>query len=137
METLLDKTMGKVRVKVYMESDYHPDLDWIGTFSNEWAEGCLEWNGERHSYKYFHPQPGMEEYAEHDMQRMKAYNRGDWVMVGIVAKVYINGKELGCNSVWGIEWDYTTQDCHLKIMRDVAHCAIKEAREFVSSLQVA
>ena len=137
MDTIFDKTIGKVRVKGYMEPDNYPDLDWIGTFSNEWAEGCLEWGGGRNSYKYFHPQQGLEEYAERDMERMKAYDRGDWMMVGIIAKVYIAGKELGCYSVWGFEYEYTIDEWHREEARSITKEAIREARQFISSLQPA
>ena len=134
METLLNKTIGKTHVVVTMEPDYDPDLSWIGTFSNEWKEHALEWNGGRNSYKYFHCQPGMEEYAEQEFELMKAYNRDEWMMVGIIAKVYVNGKELGHSSLWGIEYDYTVKDYHHEVKRDVAWQAIKEAREFIASL---
>jgi hypothetical protein len=56
----------------------------------------------------------MEEYAHRDYERMLAYERGDWGMVGVKATAEIRTSEEGhhwlCNDIrsgglWGIEND--------------------------------
>jgi len=134
MKRLIDIQIGKIHVIAEMVPDNHPDLSYLGTFSNNYSEGALEWNEGSRSFKYFIPQPGMEDYAAQNMELMKAYNRGEWFMIGIVSKVYVNGKELGIDSLWGIEYSYSIDDYHREIARDCVHAALNDARTFLESL---
>lgn len=66
-------------------------------------------------------------YALEDWARMEAYERGDWHMVGVVATVYIDGKEVAESSVWGIESD-SGEDYLDEVGRDMIFEALTEAR---------
>lgn len=135
METLLNKTIGNISVMVSLVHDLHPDLSFLGEYSNEPAEGAIETGltDGRH-YPYFNPQPGMEEYAKEDYERMKAYNRGDWMMVGVIASIKWDGRMLGSGSLWGVEYAFKVEDYHNEFMRDVVSEAIAEARTFLASV---
>jgi hypothetical protein len=68
--------------------DEWPDLSWIGEYSNSPKEGAIEVGEGPRSYTYFNP--ANVEYADQDYERMKAYNRGDWYMLGVWAEVEIS-----------------------------------------------
>ena len=97
--------------------DYDADLSWIGTFSNEPEEFAIEHDGGRNSFKYFNPQKGAcenKKQAKRDYERIMAYDRGDWGMIGIMAEaetaVSIGNNcwkldKITSGGLWGIETD--------------------------------
>ena len=135
METIVNKTIGRVNISVNLVMDEWPDLSYLGVFSNQWKEGALEYSTDRNTMPYFIPEN--PEYGQEDMQRMKDYNNNQWMMVGIVATVSIDGREIGNYSVWGFEYEYKVEDYHMDESRSIARQSIREAREFISSLQPA
>lgn len=98
---------------------YHRETEFLKLESSNYA-------GER----------SMLTYLFQDADRLRAYYRGDWLYVGIVAIVHVNGREIGNASTWGIESD--SDDPYFREMgREVAHEAIAEARQWLESLAVA
>lgn len=111
------KKINKITIK--QVPDYDADLSWIGTFSDTAeSEFAIEHTeGERNSYKYFNPQKGAcenKKQARRDYDRMIAYDRGHWGMIGITAEaetmIDIGGgswkvDKITSGGLWGIESD--------------------------------
>jgi hypothetical protein len=99
--------------------DYDADLDWIGTFDREpQSEFAIEHEPDNNrTYNWFNPQKGAVEnkkQAKRDYERLLAYDRGDWGMIGIKAEAHIacslDGKTWKLDTItsgglWGIETD--------------------------------
>lgn len=64
-----------------------------------------------------------------DVDRLEAYERGDWCSIGIVASVHVDGVEVAESSVWGFESDMPEKDLRYE-ERNVAGMALQEAREW-------
>jgi hypothetical protein len=110
------KKINKIIIKHI--PDYEADLSWIGTFDDEPKdEFAIKHNGGREQYAYFNPQKGAVEnkkQAKRDYERMMAYDRGEWGMVGIKAEAETaisigNGcwklDTITSGGLWGIETD--------------------------------
>ena len=108
------KKIAKIEVEVI--PDYDADLSYLGTFDAEpKGEHAIEHEpNDPSTHNWFNCQTGMEEYAQREYERMLAYDRGEWGMVGVkaVAEIQISddGKNWLCNEVasgglWGIEND--------------------------------
>lgn len=99
--------------------DYDADLDWIGTFDREpKSDLAIEHEPDNNrTYNWFNAQKGTCEtkaQARREYERMLAYNRGDWGMIGIKAKAETaisigqgNWKldTITSGGLWGIETD--------------------------------
>jgi len=127
-------TLDSISVK--QELDTADDLSWIGTYTDTWEDHyictvCGDFLGDHdhlgcyyspRGWKYFAPYAGGEkpdskyyrEYALQDYNRMVAYNRNDWWMIGIIAEAVVSyqinrhDKRLECFTscgLWGIESD--------------------------------
>lgn len=64
-----------------------------------------------------------------------------WGYVGVWAKVYLEGREIGSASLWGIEDDwagffkpYNSESYILECARDVAKEAVHDARQFMQAI---
>jgi len=132
IETLLSKNLGKVNVTATLVADYQPDLSWIGEYSNQPGPNAIETGRSGNHYPYFNP--ANAEYAQEEFKQMEAYNRDEWMMVGVCVTIKADGRILGDTSLWGIEFSYTVEDYHREVMRDMFHCAIEEARKFLVSI---
>lgn len=100
-------------VTVERYTDDCPDLSFIGEYSDKPADGAIdrEENGDRlrGQYRYFNPGSDPE-YARQDYERMEAYERQEWCMVGVraEARVILSGtviQELTSSGIWGVESD--------------------------------
>ncbi len=113
--------------RVYVERmlDEYPDLSHLGEYGNSPTSECAidrEARGDagRNECRWFNPtmtgeQTGNPDSPEQDYQRMEAYNRGDWHMVGIraVAEVVTASgtiQTLRSGGLWGIESDSGNDD---------------------------
>lgn len=146
IETLCNKTVGRIRLTVQMIPDYDPDLSWLGEYSNMPGNGAIDTGRGGRYLKYFNPPienyegaeaDEIEKYCRQDFERMEGYNNNEWMMVGVLASVYVDGRKVGDASLWGIEFEYQIEDYHREIMRDEAREALTEARRFIRSLQPA
>ena len=95
--------------------DEHPDLSWIGEFSDTPKDGAInhkERSGERHVYQYFNPaNPG---YAEQEYKEMMDYENGNYCFIGVQAEAVVsyptgnNSRRLEwftSGGLWGIHSD--------------------------------
>lgn len=64
-------------------------------------------------------------YMCQDYERMEGLMRGDWSMTGILVTIYVDGKDVACASLWGIESD-CGQDYVDEITRDLIAQATAE-----------
>jgi hypothetical protein len=117
------------KVVVYHETDTFSDLSWIGKYSDypgpadrtidRVARGHVEPSVVDREYRYFiAAMSGDEtknpESVEEDYQRMEAYNRGAWHMLGIYAVAVVSydighgsrrQESLRSDGLWGVESD--------------------------------
>lgn len=70
-----------------------------------------------------------------DADRMEAYERQEWGMLGIVATVTVDGCVIGSASLWGIESDSGSAYIRSNA-REVAAEAIADAREWFTNRAV-
>lgn len=116
--------MSKIKilsVRIERVPDTFPDLSYLGKYDNQptvaWAIDRKERGDMRHGqYRYFNPamsgkETGNDASPEQDYQRSEAYNRGDWWVVGIIAKAEVRLTEHGptqtlrSGGLWGVESD--------------------------------
>lgn len=112
--------MNKIKlIKVWTESrtEDQPDLSHLGEYTNDGSKAgaiARENCGSR-EYRFFVPamtgeETGNLESPRQDFERMEAYNRGDWCMIGICAKaeVVLTGnavQTIHSGGLWGVESD--------------------------------
>lgn len=133
IETLKELKIGRISLTVTMVADYSPDLSWIGEYSNEAGPNAIETGRTDPRYfKYFNP--ANAEYAQQEFEHMEKYERNEWMMTGICATIWLDGKVIGDDSLWGIEYAYTIEDYHRETMYDVTNCALIQARTFLKSI---
>lgn len=92
-----------------------------------------------------------------DYRRMESYNRGNWGMVACVVTVTLDGREVGGDSLWGIESDCgadyeaeTVREVIAEAKRDTVHnwrnlrdnaatflAAVNQARDFLANTATA
>lgn len=107
-------------VTVKRVQDESPDLSWIGEYGNSPKSPAAidrEERGERGhgEYRYFNPQltgeeTGNPQSPEQDYERMEAYSRGEWCMLGIIAEAEVQFtattvQTISSGGLWGIESD--------------------------------
>jgi hypothetical protein len=110
------------KVKVRRRPDNDPDLSYLGEYSRTPGKGAIDRVARGDCGKgelpYFTPcmtgeETGNPASPEQDYQRMEAYNRGAWCMVGLQAEATIS-IDLGgiktlqtvrSGGLWGIESD--------------------------------
>ncbi len=86
--------------------DEYPDLDHLGKFSDTWPEGAIEHSDDPRMARYFIP--ANTDYAQQDYERMLAYDRNEWCMLGVVAEIYFKDKGYPLarsGGLWGVESD--------------------------------
>ena len=86
--------------------DVETDLRHLGDFSDTWQEGAIEHSDNSRYYRYFIP--ANPEYAQQDYERMLAYDRNEWCMLGVVAEIYFKDKGYPLarsGGLWGVESD--------------------------------
>ena len=112
------------RVWVEWRRDEDPDLSFLGEYADTATSSAAidrEARGDKgnREFRFFNPamtgdETGNPDSPEEDYRRMEAYNRGDWCMVGCVAKAEVLVPSgAGCSTVqvihsgglWGIESD--------------------------------
>ncbi len=90
------------KIRFVRETDFYPDLSWIGTFDSE-AKSELairHHNGNANQLPWFNPQPGActtHKQARKVYERMMAYERGEWEEQGIKAEAEIHTSADGRN----------------------------------------
>jgi hypothetical protein len=108
-----------LRVTIHRDVDGSPDLSWLGEYTNRPSEHSVDRQERgdigRHEYRYFTPaltgeETGNADSPVQDYERMEAYNRGDWCMVGVwaEAEVQLGGticQRIRSGGLWGIESD--------------------------------
>lgn len=115
--------MSRVRIKrsefnQVRKVDESPDLSWLGEYDNEPGENAIDREaiGDRNrgEYRYCNvtmsaADTGNPDSVQQDYNRLEAYNRGEWCMIGIWAevRVYIAGvmQIIRSGGLWGIESD--------------------------------
>lgn len=111
-------------------------LDSSGLWRN--AKGQIqsepETNSPRMEYDFTFHDNGYDRllYALQDSRRMDALNNGDWMFIGVKATVTLNGREIGSDSLWGIESD-SDESYFAEAERDCIACAVADARLWLSS----
>lgn len=124
----------KVKINYKPDSVSTNDLCWLGEYSNKWRPGAIDrFEGDPHrsrdQYRYFHPafspnsindlhkELHKSGYSRHEAytiahsvayieyRRMESFLDGNADLLGLVATVYYQNKELESSSVWGIESD--------------------------------
>jgi len=75
-------------------------------------------------------------YACLDYERVEGLSRGDWEYMGCVAKVLVEGVEVGCDSLWGIESD-SGDGYPREVERGVVSMALSEASDTLEKLAMA
>lgn len=165
IDTMIDRTIGGIRLTVRTVADYDPDLSWLGRYVDRAKRdrsvplysretgGILmpssdQWRDERgrimrepaeygigREYRFIELTDAADSLASavSDARRLESYERGDWGMIGIVAMVYVNGREIGNDSLWGIESD-SGRDYLRSVARDVSSEAIAETRACLARL---
>lgn len=105
-------------IRILHKIDEYPDLSWIGEYTDSKPDECdlkggsafYRVNYEYRGYKYFIPCYSVQErfkdlqamgyskgvaeelarsYCRKDFERMEGYCKGDWYMIGIIAKASI------------------------------------------------
>lgn len=116
------KKILEVKVEAVLDED--PDLSFLGEYTNTWEEGAIETGRDGGYFRYFVPaltgeQTGNPDSPQEDFDRMEAYNRSDWHMVGVraSARIAINPgrpasqtqytvlEDITTPGVWGVESD--------------------------------
>src|SRR5512139_3786475 len=124
----------KVKINYKPDSVSANDLSWLGEYSDNWRPGAIDrfkgGSNRNHSeYNYFHPAFSLKEandlrkelhksgYSRHEAytvahsvayleyKRMESIMDGNTDLLGVIATVYYQNKELENSSVWGIESD--------------------------------
>lgn len=122
------------------ETDYDPDLSWLGDFSDQPREGAIDHRerqglGERY-LQYFNP--ANPEYAEEDYARMIAYDRCDWCMLGVTACAKVIAERNGFKRItifrscgcWGVESDGKEH------IEEVAEEELKDLKEHLKTFNI-
>lgn len=111
-----------LEVRIRQETDTDPDLSFLGEYTSKPGRPeCTidrEARGDqgRNEFQYFvaansGEETGNPESVEQDYQRMEAYNRGDWHMVGVWAEARVQLTDQGAvqtirsGGLWCIESD--------------------------------
>lgn len=123
-------------IKIVVGDDDNPDLSFLGEYAstdkgNPLAIDRVErGDAGRNEYRYFIPaRAANAQEAEQDYDRMEAYNRGDWHMVGIYAQATVlvpdqfgnfNVQQIRSGGLWGVEsdsdMDYRRQTASEEVM---------------------
>ncbi len=125
--------------------DSDPDLSYLGTFSNEPGPNAIEHKPRDYrECAYFNPamtaeQTGNPDSPQQDYDRMLAYCRGDWEMLGIQARAVIAvdiagkrwEKKLKSGGIWGVE-----SDSGAKYFRELAKIELNDLRSQLESNNV-
>jgi len=100
------------KIEIVVEPDADPDMSYWGEFSNTPEAGALAHHGGPGAYKWFNPNQDAHntpEYGREAYERMLAYERQEWCMVGVRAEatLVINGtlQTIQTPGVWGVESD--------------------------------
>ena len=135
--------MNKIeKITLKIEVDDNPDLSYLGEYSDTPAERHIDrqerGDKEDGEYRYFNLGYGDPEYLEQDYERAEAYNRGEWYMFGIIAKVEVSYERddykrletLSSGGLWGIESDSGTY------IREAAKQQLAELEEHLKRFNV-
>lgn len=110
-------------IKLVREVDTSPDLSFIGKYSQTPGKNAIDREVRDHlprgEFRYFNV--ANPDSVEQDYQRMTAYNRGEWHMLGISAKaeIVVDGvcQQITSGGLWGIESD-ASEDYFREIEQD-------------------
>ena len=121
MKTNMETRKGRILgIRIETREDCDADLYWLGRYSNQpGAEDRTIDRGEgreRGTMRYFVAEQsakdtGNPNSVQQDYERMEAYNRGNWCMVGVIAKadVVLPGsnivQKVTSGGLWGIVSD--------------------------------
>lgn len=78
----------------------------------------------KHGYSKHDAYTSALSHALHDYNRLLGLFGGNWSFIGVVVKVFVNGIELGQDSLWGIESDdkegikEIEQQCIVEALKD-------------------
>ena len=117
----MNTTDTKIRIeKVTIKHmpDENPDLSYLGEYSDKPSEIHIDRQERgdmgRNEMRYFNLGCGDADYIEQDYKRAEAYNRGDWLCIGIRAEAEVsydagNGsrrlEKFTSGGLWGVESD--------------------------------
>lgn len=130
------------RIWVSHEPDFNCDLSYLGEYSDSPGPNAIDRKARgdqiRNEYRYCNialsaEQTGNPDSVEQDYQRMEAYQRGHWHMVGIVAKALVVvgnvRQEIRSGGLYGIESDSDKE--HLD---SIAREELAQLRDILSKL---
>jgi hypothetical protein len=110
-------------VRIRHEIDEWPDLSWLGEYSDQpkgkyYIDRKERGDQGRNELRYFSASRNYDgekkkdaiKYMEQDYERMDAYNRGNWYMMGIRAEAEISVagnviQKISSGGLWGVESD--------------------------------
>lgn len=105
-------------VRVCREVDDNPDLSYLGEYESVAGKNAIDrkerGDQERGQYRYCNitlsaEETGNPDSVEQDYERMEAYNRGGWCMMGVYAEAEISVigvcQTIRSGGLWGIESD--------------------------------
>lgn len=72
-------------------------------------------------------------YEAQDLERLDAYHRGDWEMLGVQVTVARNGIILGRASLYGIESD-SGEEYFKEVEKELTFKALNNAKDVLASL---
>ena len=94
MDTILKREQGNLLIHVYTMPDELPDLSYL---EQDYSDCTKE---------------DQAQYKAQDRERLKAYHRGDWYMLGVCCDIaiktdtnWVTPTVIGRSSVWGVESD--------------------------------
>jgi hypothetical protein len=139
-----------VSITVEKMDDEWPDTSWLGTYDMEakteyaiptkrdWPPRAYPWfNPPVENYEGETPE-NIRKYAQQDFERIEAFNKGEYALIGIRAKAEIhissNGKEWIIQSIispgiWGID-----SDSDNSYFKEVAESEISELKFMLKEL---
>jgi hypothetical protein len=111
-----------VSVRIEQKPDESPDFSFLGSYSNEPKNqfSIERENAGSREYKWFNPcdenyagldTATIKTYCAQYYARMESYNRGEWQMIGVIAKAEIRNPQTDCvqtirsGGLWGVESD--------------------------------
>lgn len=148
IEHILDCDGDIAYLGKYTDSDCISGDQWLyhrasGTVTNDgviWrnAKGHIqptpELNRYGREYQYILMDNGQDciKYVMEDAARLEDLDNGGWHYLGICAKVSYDGATIGRGALWGVESD-SDEGYIRQTERDVAHEALAEARQWLTS----
>lgn len=151
---------GKIKVRVSFEFDEYSYPEYLGEYSDTEYTGSIDRKKRgdmgHNELRYFYPANRDDTYryyvnekgwhpraarieagyvANQDYQRYEDFNAGHWHYVGVVVKLYVDGKKVAEDSLWGIESDSDKEYFWTTIRDCLSDCIQDYRKELKESLQ--